>query len=230
MSTFERVKNAKSPQDAMLAIAHGIDHICTRLDQLEDKPADAGWGAWETPPAEEAPRESENGEDVKRRREHAAENIRALEQMLEEETDEEERRAIEARLSLARDQLAETLAIEAGPEPSASTVEVVDGKVTVNLPPADDIKQAKRREFAKAIQLEESLDGATCDDYGKGGPLWLYYGNRDFVITLPYEAMLEMVKDVFEDDPTEAAIMAADLLKDGEAEDHETVLNRLHGE
>jgi len=225
MSTFDRVKNSKSPQDALAAIAHGIDHICARLDKLEGKDND-GWGEWE---GSDAAADAEDESERVERLEAANRRIRAIKDKLEG-ADDDDRRALEADLRLAQDELRELGAIEAGPPPTASVVEVVDGEVVVNLPIPDEKRKRLRRELAEYIQLEDSIEGISNEHYVEGGPLWLYYGNREYVVSLPTAVHQRMVADVFEDDPIEAAQMSADLLKHTEPEGPETVLGRLHGD
>ncbi len=225
MSVFERVKNAKSPQDALAAIGHGIDHICTRLDKLENVDhTDDPWGRWES----NEPEPDEN--EAAAVREAAARRVIELQERRKSLSDEDDLRAIDAEIGLAKDELREIKSVEDGPAPRASVVEVVGGEVTINLPPASPERKQKRRELAEAIQLEESIEGVSAEDYAKGGPLWLYYGNRDFVKAMPPDIIMTMVLDVNEDDPIEAALMSRDLLKYDDVEGPDVALGRIHGD
>lgn len=65
MDTVTRVKNAGSPQDALVALAQAIDNVYTKLDQLTDPdpaPADP-WGEWSND-GPDVPEEYTEGETV----------------------------------------------------------------------------------------------------------------------------------------------------------------------
>lgn len=95
-----------------------------------------------------------------------------------------------------------------------------NGDVTVVLAGVSDEKYASRRSFAEnELQLHAHVDteGDIIHAYGVGGPLWLYTGNRELVMSFPYETRQKMVMDVLEDDPDMAGEMGRDILKDPEA-------------
>lgn len=158
MSVEAQVRGAKNPQEALIAVAKGIDQILEMLT-AQLAPAQAGWGAWQ--PAE---------------------------------------------------------AIGDGQFDPVYAVEGDEDETTVTIPPASEEKRAKRRELAGAMALEEHATFAGIEDieeiYAKGGPVWLYTCDRDFVMSLPDYMRREMVADVLEDDPVTAHDMARDVLKD----------------
>lgn len=87
----------------------------------------------------------------------------------------------------------------------------------VVIPPASPEKQAARRQFAEqSLQLEDNL--GTGEDwlnaYAKGGPIWLYEGNRELFMTYGDHVRRAMVQDVIEDDPKYAGEMGRDVLKE----------------
>lgn len=103
--------------------------------------------------------------------------------------------------------------------PTAPLTAEVDehGDVEVNIKPVTDPgRLAERRALAHAMELDTNLAGVedAIDVYVKGGPLWLYTGNRDFVMSLPMAMRQQMVLDVEQDDVKTAHEMGRDLLKD----------------
>lgn len=176
MTVEAQVRAAKNPQEALLAVARGIDEVLARLEQT--RPAD-GWGEWEEP--------AESREDWNRRRAFEVEHSEDLEKSL------------------------------------------------VTLPSVSEEKKAKRRALAEAMALDTEFPGIEAvETYAKGGPVWLYTGNRDFVMGLPDHMRAEMVRDVLEDDPETAHDMGKDILKqaDNKAIAHtmaEQTDVRLHG-
>lgn len=122
----------------------------------------------------------------------------------EDELSPEEQAAVEA----ARARLAnETGGTPEQPDPG-TRVEA-DGKV-VDLPPVDQERAVKRHNLARTLNLE--ADGIDPNAYVKGGPLWLYYGNREYVMGLPEAVHRQMIEDVQQDSVQEAQEMARDLL------------------
>lgn len=91
----------------------------------------------------------------------------------------------------------------------------LDAKGQLVTPPADPRRKEIRRAFAETYKLE--AEGILPDAYAEHGPLWLYYGDRDFVMSLPLTARQVMVADIMEDSPSEAAEVGRDILmlKDG---------------
>lgn len=97
------------------------------------------------------------------------------------------------------------------PEDRVKVTEDADGNTEVELPPVTDEMKDKRRKFARNIGLEDD----NIEYYAKGGPLWLYLGDREFVMGLPVEWRRDMVQDVMETGLTkDAEEMGRDVLKD----------------
>jgi hypothetical protein len=109
------------------------------------------------------------------------------------------------------------------------------GESTVTVPAVSEEVQELRRKFAEStLNLQAALEAEGLDPtedwveaYAKGGPLWLYHGNRDFVVQLPYAVRHALVLEASADDPEEAIKMGRDLLKDDGAEGYDTVLDRV---
>lgn len=91
-----------------------------------------------------------------------------------------------------------------------STYEVDGDTTTVDLPPVSEEHKDLRRKFAKSIGLK----GDNIEYYAKGGPLWLYLGDRDFVMGLTDQMRRMMVSDIAQTSPQEAREVARDILKD----------------
>jgi hypothetical protein len=159
MTFIEDVQRAKSPREALLNLAAGLDILVERIDRLERTSSWDEWGA-----------------------------------------DEE---GIFVPL----------------PEPAQrAPVIAADGDTTdVNLPPPSAEKLAARRMFEKqSLHLVDYL--GTGEDwtevYAKGGPVWLYVGNRELVMSLPHSVRQALVADLEEDAPQQAKEMARDVLKE----------------
>lgn len=91
------------------------------------------------------------------------------------------------------------------------------GDVTVVLAGVSDEKYAGRRSFSEStLQLHHHIDTEADihDAYGKGGPTWLYTGNRELFMSYDPTIRAMMVQDVMEDDPDLAYDMGRDVLKD----------------
>lgn len=77
-------------------------------------------------------------------------------------------------------------------------------------------RQAERIEWASDVRLAEYVTEMDLGDlyttFAKGGPMWLYLGNRDAVMALPLPARQWLVEEVERDSATEAAELARDIL------------------
>jgi hypothetical protein len=97
-------------------------------------------------------------------------------------------------------------------------VEVIENGDTTDIvlrTPSEE-KMQRRREFeAQHLRLSETLGDAEDwnEAYAKGGPMWLYIGNRELVMSYPEQVRSLMIEDVIEDSPKDAHEMGADLLK-----------------
>lgn len=92
---------------------------------------------------------------------------------------------------------------------------------TVEIPPPSDEKFARRLMFAQqSLKLDEQLPDRSLDEmswaatYAKGGPTWLYLGNRDLVMSYPPYIRQALVQDLEEDSPQQAHEMSRDILKE----------------
>lgn len=95
-------------------------------------------------------------------------------------------------------------------------VEESEDNLVITYKKPSDHKWGTRWAFAKdVLELQGMLPNI--DDvvaaYADGGPLWLYHGNRELVMSYPMSARQQMVADVLEDYPKEAHEMGRDILK-----------------
>lgn len=95
--------------------------------------------------------------------------------------------------------------------PEGQRSRVVGG--SVELPPVSDEQREQRRLLAQAIGLADDFGQEGIEAYVKGGPLWLYYGNREYVLGLSKNVWTAMVEDVMQTSPQEATEMGRDLFK-----------------
>jgi len=86
----------------------------------------------------------------------------------------------------------------------------------VEIPPPSIEKQQARGMFESLhLRLHEHLGHSENWNhaYAIGGPMWLYLGNRDLVMTLPDQIKQALIEDVLEDSPQDAHEMGRDILK-----------------
>lgn len=109
--------------------------------------------------------------------------------------------------------------LEIGTAEPAFTVEEGKDSSVIVIAPVSEKKQKSRAVFANSvIKLDEAFPGIKAEEaYVKGGPVWLYDYDRDFVVGLPFGIKQMIVGDLNEDDPQAALEMGRDILKDGSA-------------
>ena len=221
MSTFERVKVAHSPQDALLAIAQGIDALHSALTKPRlafSPPTKDPWSGtfgseWESGAVASI---AEPDEPLRAR------IVKIREEL--ESSDGEERRALEAELRLAVEQLDPPVQSLPDRDQERPILHYTEGGVMVDLPEADPETQDNRRAFAeKVLKLGQEFNEEIIDSYVKGGPLVLYYTDRDYVVGLPDDFKRAMIRDVMQFSPAEAHEMGRDLLKDVDADSNKAV-------
>lgn len=201
MSAVEVVKAAKNPTEALFALAKYIDEQATVS-------ADDHWGAWETDvsPAETAGLADPSNETA----------IKNLQSKLAEETDPEEIRALEAQLRILRD-TGEN--IETDLADNERSIVGPDG--VVDLPPATPKQLAARDMIIEQTDMEEQYGSEIVSSFRKGGPLLMYYTDREWVMQLPDAIKPIMVADIEVNSPAEAHEIGRDILKDRSADGNE---------
>jgi hypothetical protein len=212
MSYEKAVAASKNSREATLLLAAGIDAILAKLD----KPAgEYQWDEWTDHDAHvEAHRDFALTTQVQAA--PVSVQIDAIHEQLKAATDEDTVRALQAKLRLIQD----TGAVPDNVLPGEFVG--IDEHGVVHLPTADPARQADRRSWAMQIKLGSSFlkmdDAEAAEAFAKGGPLWLYYGNREAIMQMPPEWKRMLVLDVQEDSVHEAHAMGRDVLKDLEAQ------------
>lgn len=232
MTTTDQVRAAATPFDALLILAAAVDELRAAKSQPDP------WATWGKPASPLPP--GVYGADVGRpiadrapERDEAL--VAGLRELMQAATGDE-RRALEAQLRLAED---------GGVIPGAYVTEgvteavtVTEDEILVELPPADPQRQAARRAWAQQVRLGTLCDPPMNEElavetYVKGGPLWLYYGNRELACSFPIHMKQGFVSDVEADSPRTAQEIARDLLKadlDEARGDAPTGLDALDGD
>lgn len=101
-------------------------------------------------------------------------------------------------------------------------IEIGDGATEIVFKLPTEEKLARRRLFASEILKlqDQGLDKYGIEDpidhYAKGGPFWLYHGNRELFMQYTGDVRAMMVMDVEDDDQEAAREMARDVLKNEE--------------
>lgn len=181
MTFVEDVQRAKSPREAMLNLAAGLDILVERMDALE---INNNWDSWS-----EAPITADDIAAIDARRD--AEHARRLKEVFTRPLSEQAF--------------------------TAPVITETDDTTTVEIPPPSPERMAQRRLLeSQQLHLADSL--GTAEDwnevYAKGGPAWLYHGNRELVMTLPMSTRQALVEDLAEDSPQQAHEMGRDILKE----------------
>lgn len=220
MSTAERVLAAENPKAALLVLAETIDALEARLDE---PPADP-WSKWDDHDTHvKAQQDFAQLAEVER-------DLTILKGALATENNAEERKILEAKVRLKEDELkGRPDYVDA--DKKRTKITTGDGEAIVDLPPPTEEQAKQRAGFAtRFLKLQEEFGPEYVEAYVKGGPLWLYYGNRDFVNGLSASTKRAMVNDVQEHSPAEAHEMARDILKDLSSGDGaEVTIERMLG-
>lgn len=153
----DAVRSARNPQEALLAVAVGLDLV---LAQLANAPSETDAWGWTGP-------------------------------VFEAEHDED------------------------------------SGHTEVTIYPVDPQRQQARLDLARQMELDVNFPGIEAEKvYAKGGPIWLYTGNRPFVMSLPFGVRRLLVEDILIDDPVLGAEVARDILKDPDPGDVHSFMDR----
>lgn len=220
MTAEEIVRQCESPRQAILALARAVDSLDKQVGELRKAQTQDTWDSWDDHETHvEALKEWQPDPTILK-------HITATKEALKIATGDEER-ALQARLALLEDALTPPAEYADVKGKQTQQTTDLDGNVIVELPPASQERQDARREFAGMIGLDE----AWVESFVKGGPLVIYYTDRDFVMGLPDDWRIAMVNDVEQDSPKEAHEMARDILKDlSPGDGAEVTMERVLGE
>jgi hypothetical protein len=216
MTTVEKIRQCKTPQEALLVLAEAVDEIVARL---EAEPTPDVWSQpleWGAPaPATEAAAPEDPSSAQQRR-------IAAIRERLASEHDPDEIRALEAQLRIA---LEEHVHLEAAAVPG---LEPEEGGI-ITVPPATPERRKAREQWARRVQLEQYVQNAAAlgmteggreelhHNFGVIGPKGLYVADRLAIMQLPVDERRWLVEDMAVDDEAYAQNMGADILKSEEA-------------
>lgn len=203
MTIREQVLAAASPRDALLVIADALDN---------QTPAEDPWGTWGTEthvPANE-------------------DRVAAISEELKT-CDGEDRQALLAELRILTDK---GEAVESGDLAEAKRTKVEtdeDGKTIIDIPPPNEDQLNMRKQFVAEMMEPDPGRAPFSEAFIKGGPLLLYYSDRDYVMQLPPNWRKLFVEDVILSSPMEAHEMGRDILKEDDENDPTLTLQRLNG-
>lgn len=208
MTTVDKIKQCGTIEEALLLLAEHIDSLvehCHRTRSF-DQPQPLKWVpfderaqplTWvEATPLRDAPNKAE-----------------FIEAQLATTQDGDERRALEAKLRLLKD---DGGAPEVAPPGRPTQSIQVDDTTTVALPVPSYTQLVDRRQWAASRKLHEFLPLSEVeaeDAFTKGGPMWLYLYDRDAVLSLPVEWRRELVEMIAEDSIPESQEVGRDILK-----------------
>ena len=187
MTVAQRVREARNPQEAVLALAEALDRFEVMLEVIADEvtrePSGKDpWGEWTAP---EAP-PSDTFVDTPGRTSEVPTDGRG--HVLLEQHD---------------------AAVAAMQNTDAREIEIP--------PPSEEKMERRRLLAKQQLKLNDVLpseQGIDWDEvYIKGGPLWLYNADRSVVMQYDYPVRQQMVADVEEDSPEQAYLMSIDVLK-----------------
>lgn len=217
MSLQEQVKNAENPKVALEAVARFLDTLNTKIDQTLKYTHPAAppnvWGQWEVDHADEL----------------AVVEVDRLKQQLSETTDPDEKRALIAQIELASD----TGTVHDEPErlPEGNRVTVTDdgsGNVVVDLPAPSARQEETREIFAEQVlKPHYGWSEDQVETFRRGGPLLLYYSDREMLTELPTLWLREFVNDIQENSPQEAHEFARDMLKESAPDTQDLTIENL---
>lgn len=217
MKVTEEIKHCKTPAEAIMLLAQRIDALEA---QLAEQPADPWqqpleWSQlqqWADAPAATASATPYVPPGVRPATPSEVDaEIQAVQAQLVDCTNDEEREALNAKLRLLRDEgKSLTSAVPEGQRPRISD-DVVDFEAVTPE------RMAARAGWATEHKLWEFLPlgpAETVKAFAKGGPMWLYLGNREAVMAMPFDWRQWLVTEVHQDSPAAAQEMGRDILKD----------------
>lgn len=206
----EEILREESPSAALALTARIIDQLADRIDALEkggSKPVQQEWDTWDEPAKEEEwlPNPDDEVE------------LAALKEALQGNGNADESRVLRARIELCEDRLKPPL--DRADNTGNATVAHYDeaGNAIIDLPKPTTTQLDYRAKLLPRLGLKEQygddIGSKTEDSFLRGGPLLLYYSDREFVNALPSDVKQYLVADVEESSPREAHEMARDILK-----------------
>ena len=228
----EAILGAASPTDALNVIAAVLDQFSERIFDLEECGSGNGWTEWTRTDSGST---SVSKSDWSPNPADEEELVR-LTEALQGNEDADESKVLRAKIELCKDRLKPPLEVHDNSGELAELTHSPDGTVVVNLPPPTpeqiDFRGQMLLHLGLIDQYGEELGRQFEDSFLKGGPLLLYYSDRDFVMSLPDGIKREMIVDVEKSSNREAHEMARDLLRvnTDESNDLEAAKARIFGD
>jgi hypothetical protein len=244
MTLTDQIKTCRTPQEALLLLADAIDALREDINTAPPQPVDP-WAQpleWSRFPRVGDHPESaflspfSKAHDKTKHREQ----IEAVQTLLNGTTDPDEHQALQAKLRLLRDQAGEKVyendaagggTIEPVPEGERPSIASDGSNGTVELTAASPERQAARAEWAVSRQLWDFIplnEKQACDAYMKGGPMWLYLGNRDAIMAMPFAYREELVTELAKDSVVDAQEVGRDILKSTESADRDIAVHAIN--
>jgi hypothetical protein len=105
----------------------------------------------------------------------------------------------------------------------------MDGERTeVSLAAPNDDQLEKRELFAdQVLKVHYGWDDEQCESFLRGGPLLIYYANRELLTELPTLWIRQFIEDIEVNSPQEAHEFARDLLKEANPDMQELTIENL---
>ena len=236
MALTDDIKRCRTPQEAILMLAKAIDdmrYVARRIENPWEQPLNWFAPATELPPMMGLRAVVENTTGALHGISPNADAIAAVQTQLANETDPDERRALEARLRLLKEDGGTIAGVPDGkrvveaeftPGSLRPTQAISVGANTVDLPVPTLQQQLDRADWAEQRKLWDFIpldEDETVKAFARGGPMWLYLGNRDAVMAMPVEWRRELVEMVAEDSIAQSQEVGADILKIADSPDRE---------
>lgn len=228
----ETILSQKTPADALDVVAAIVDELAARITALEAGGQQRdGWNSWgeiqDLPDEGKVEWTPDPADEVE---------LQRLEEELHGNADADESRVLRAKIELCRDRLQPPVEMSDNTGNATETHYDSEGNAVIDLPVPTPEQIDYRAQLVPKLGLRDQYGdeiGETAEDsFVRGGPLLLYYSDRDFVASLPHDVKVAMVADVERSSPREAHEMARDLLKAStdDANDLEAVAARIFGD
>lgn len=233
----EAILSQKSPTDALNVVAAVLDGLSARVAELEQGSTE-GWNSWGSIadlPDEQVPDSEDQRAEWSPDPADEAELAR-LEEALHGNADPDESRVLRAKIELTRDKLQPPTELYDNSGSATETHYDDDGAAIVDLPKPTPQQIDFRGQLLPRLGLRDQygdeIGEKAEDSFVRGGPLLLYFSDREFVNSMADDVKRLLVSDVELSSPREAHEMARDILKANtdDANDLDAVRDRILGD
>lgn len=246
MSCLSEVQAAGSAPAALKVIAVHIDKVLSLLELSATSPKriDEWTGEWSQP----KPEWDNHAAHIKAATEYTASQmdhtngrvgeVDELRNRLLTADDPGDRQAITAQIRILTDTGRPGPSDDLAAGNRARRTEIADGE-DVELVPVSVERQIARIQWAHSVELHQYLEPTgdmetewtaemAATAFAKGGPMWLYLGNRKAVMMLPNIARAWLVAEVEHDSPKDAHELSRDILKSDESADQDITTTAIN--